>query len=149
MFLHPKPMRFQHLFKKSKLKPNLLNNEYQDSPIVSGKLKPLYFRQELIDVQVTCFPCLRVVHFLSSSEIYLVSDWKLVVASITATGRDLKTITLFDSYAPTTKSGYKFPSKSIPPEMENPKVDKYVEPLKSSAKITCECFSRGPVGDPW
>lgn len=69
----------------------------QDLPIVGGKLIPLYLRQELIDVQVTCFPCLRVVHFLSSSEIYLVSDWKLVVASTTATGRDLKTIALLDS----------------------------------------------------
>lgn len=58
------------------------------------------------------------------------------------------TIALFDSYAPTTKSGYIFPSKSIPPDNEKPNVFKFVVPATSSANITCECFSSGPFEEP-
>lgn len=50
---------------------------------------PLYLRHELIPVHVTLLPSLNV-QLLSSNEINLVSASKAVVASITATGRDLK-----------------------------------------------------------
>lgn len=59
-----------------------------------GKLTPLYLRHELIAVHVTLLPS-RTVQFLSSNEINLVSVSKAVVASITATGRDLENLFVF------------------------------------------------------
>ncbi len=58
-------------------------------PIYCGRFTPLYMRQELIVVHVTLLPSLSV-QALSSSEINFVSVSNAVVASITATGRDLK-----------------------------------------------------------
>lgn len=134
-----------------------------------GKLTPLYFRQELMTVHVTFLPS-RSAQRLSSNEISFDSGSNVVVASTTATGRDLctkiikkncdfihyqnpslsylKTIALFASYAPTTKSGYMLPSKSIPPDNEKPNVLRNPVPTMSSAKITCDGFSNGPSFDP-
>lgn len=59
-----------------------------------GRLTPLYFKHELIPVQVTLLPSLTE-QLLSSNEISLESTSKAVVASITATGRDLQDKSFF------------------------------------------------------
>lgn len=60
----------------------------EDLPMLIGRLIPLYFRQELITVQVTFLPS-RSAHRLSSNETSFDSESNVVVASTTATGRDL------------------------------------------------------------
>lgn len=57
--------------------------------IDAGRLLPLYLRHDVIFVHVTFFPAFTSVQFLLSNEINLLSDPKTVLASITATGRDL------------------------------------------------------------
>lgn len=57
--------------------------------IDAGRLIPLYFRHDETVVQVTFFLSLKVVQFLLSREINLLSASNDVLASITATARDL------------------------------------------------------------
>ena len=62
---------------------------FSHSPICGGRLIPLYFKHELTVVQVTCLRSRIVVHFLSSRLTSFESISNVVVASTTATGRDL------------------------------------------------------------